>query len=158
MSNFNILKSHHKERRLRQLNQTVCRRLHQDAGSMRHAVEAQLAERNVNVDSFVLSRLGDLLGKILEFSIQRSSASSLLLFGFKLLLIAVSVFALAITRFVKLNVGSLTVELDILGLLLSKNNGILEMNVDDDNELMGAWLEEEMLDVVEQDIDAMVCA
>ena len=72
--------------------------------------------------------------------------------------VAISVLALSVAGLVELNVGSLTVELNILRLLLVANNdGILEVNVDNDDQLVCAGLEEKVANVGKQNVNPLLC-
>ena len=63
------------------------------------------------------------------------------------------VFPFSVSSLIKLHVCSFSVELDILGFLLPDHDGILQVDMDDDNQLMSTWLEKKMLDVGKEDIN-----
>lgn len=58
--------------------------------------------------------LCDLLGEQLELLVQHLSTLALLLFKLQLVLVAIAIFALAVTCLVELNVRRLAIELDVL--------------------------------------------
>jgi hypothetical protein len=138
-------------RHLGQLDEGVGRRLEQYVGPEGHALEAELAEGDVDL-KVALGRLGDALGKRLKLLVELGPTLTLLLLELNLVLVAVAVLALAVARLVKGDVGRLADKLDVLGLLLANHDGRLEVDVDNDNELVVARLEEEVLDVAEQEV------
>ncbi|KAI6752623.1 hypothetical protein HG530_013375 [Fusarium avenaceum] len=153
MGDLNFLNGDNHEGRLDNLDEAVGGRLNEDIASEWHTVESKLTDRHVDLDTFVLTGLGNLLSKALEQSVQISSPTSFFLLCLKFILITVSVFSLAVTRLIKLDVCRFSVELNILCLLLVTNNDwIFEMNVNDDNQLMLAGLEEQVFNVGEQNV------
>jgi len=66
------------------------------------------------------------------------------------------VLPLPVTRLVKLHFSGFAVKLHVLRLLLADHDGIHEVDVNEDDEFVCAWLEEEMLDVAEQDVHVRV--
>jgi hypothetical protein len=74
----------------------------------------------------------------------------------ELFFVAISVLAFTVARLIECHVGRLTVELDILGLPLSDNNWILEVDMDYHNKLTNTRLEEKVLDVGKDHIDMIV--
>ncbi|KAG9378505.1 Nucleosome binding factor SPN SPT16 subunit [Pyrenophora tritici-repentis] len=99
------------------------------------------------------SRIGNLLGKVLELLVESRTPPTLLLFLLKLLLVTKLVPTLTVTRLVELHLCGFSDKLDILGLLLAKHDGVLEVYVDDDDELVLGGLEEQVLHVTEKDVD-----
>lgn len=97
-------------------------------------------------------RLGNLLGVMLELLVQSLPAFPLLLLQLDFVLIAVSILPLPVSCLVKLDVGSFSVYLDVLGLLLANHNRGLQVHVNDHDHFVVARLEEEVLDVAEEDI------
>jgi hypothetical protein len=159
MSNLDILKGDNHERRLGKLDETFGGRLDIDVAAEWHTVEAELAERHIDLDVLAPASLGDLLGEALEETVELCATPTFLLLGLEFILVAVAIFPLAISSLVKLYVRGFAVELDVLGLLLAAHeDGVLEMNVNDDDELVLAWLEEEVADVGEQHIDPLLRA
>jgi len=149
VGNFDVIKRDDCEWLLGELDQAVSGGLTEDVGAVWDAIEAEFAERNIDVDVLALASIGDLLGEELELAIELGTTSTLLLFGLEFFLIAVSIFALSISGLIELDVGSFAIELDILLLLFTDHDWILEMNMDDDDQLMLTRLEKEMLDVAE---------
>src|SRR3569833_3699558 len=157
MGHLDVLQGDHHEGGLRQLDQALGRRLDVDVAAERHPVETKIPDGHVDLQVLAASGFGDLLGKRLEEAIELGAAAALLLLGLELILVAVPVLALPIARLVELDGGSLSVELDILRLHLVANDyGVLEMDVDDDDELVLAGLEEQMADVGEENIDSLL--
>src|SRR5271163_947146 len=147
MSNLDLLKSDDGKRRLGQLHQSICSRCHQHVAPIRNAVETELSERNVDVDPRFPCCVRDFLGKSLELSVKLGSSSSFLLFLLEFLLVSVSMFALSISCLIKRHICSLAVELHIFGFAFTNNDGILKVDMDQDNQLTHARLEKEMFDV-----------
>jgi hypothetical protein len=115
-------------------------------------VEAQVTERHVNPQVHVASGILNLLGEGQKLLVQLSSPATLLLFGFKLFFVAEAMLALAVASLIKLHVGRLAEELDILGLSLANHDWIDQMQVNDDDEFLLAGLEEKMAHVVEEHV------
>ncbi|KAI6749055.1 hypothetical protein HG531_008002 [Fusarium graminearum] len=127
MGDFNFLNGDYHKGRLNNLNKAVGGGLNKDVASEWHAVESKFADRHVNLDTFVTTSLGDLLREALEQAVQLGSSSAFLLLCLELVFVTISVLALAVTRFIELDVCCFSVELDILCLLLiADNNRILE--------------------------------
>jgi hypothetical protein len=120
-------------------------------------IESKLAERNIDIDVFVLACFSDLLCEGFELSIEVSTTSSFLLLSLEFFFVAISILPLPVSGLVELDVGSFSIELNILCLLLADQNWVLQMDMDDDYQFMLARLEEEMLDVAEENIDSMLC-
>ena len=156
MCDFNVIKSEDHEWRFGKLDQAICRWLTENVGSEWNTIEAKFSERNININVVVFARLGNLLSKGLECAIKLGTTSSFVLLSLKLLFIAKSGLSFSVSSLIELDVGSFAVKLNILGFLLSNHNGVLEMYVDDDNQLVLTRLEEEMLDVAEEDVDSML--
>jgi hypothetical protein len=120
-------------------------------------IESKLAERNIDIDVIVLACFSDLLCEGFELSIEVSTTSSFLLLSLEFFFVAISILPLPVSGLVELDVGSFSIELNILCLLLADQNWVLQMDMDDDYQFMLARLEEEMLDVAEENIDSMLC-
>jgi hypothetical protein len=155
MSDFNVIKGDDHEGRFGELYQAVSGRLAKDIGSVRHSVEAKFTEGNVNINILALPSFRDLLSESFELTIKICSSSSLLLLLLKFFFVAISELPFSISSLIKLDVRSFSIKLHILGLLLPNDNRILEMNMDDNNELVLAWLEEQMLNVTEENINSV---
>ena len=155
VGDFDLLKRDHCERWLGQLYQAVGSGLHEDVRAVGNTTKAQVAERYVYGDALVGASACDLVGKVLELLIESYPTSTFLLLLFKFLLIMLSVLALAISRLVELHIGSLSVELNVLRFFLPDHDGIFEMNVNDNDQLVLARLEEQMLDIAEEQIDVV---
>lgn len=156
VGNFDLVQGDHHEGRLRELDQCVSCRLDKDIGAVGNTGETNLSERNVDIYTLILSSISDLLGECLEFAIERGSPASFLLLSLKLFLVAISMLAPAVASLVKLHFRGLAVELDIPCLSLSNHYGGLQVHVDEDDQLVSAWLEEEMLDVAKEHINMFV--
>ncbi len=78
------------------------------------------------------------------------------LFHLNFIFITISMFPLPIPRLIKLHIGSLSVKLDILRLLLTNYHWGFQMTMNQNDELVIARLEEEVLDVGEEHIDTLV--
>ena len=106
------------ERHVGQVDETVGRRLEEHVRSERHSLETELPERNVDVEPVravrVVGGCGDLLGEGLELAVERLSELALLLLELNLVLVPVSVLSLLVAGLVKLDVGRLARELDVL--------------------------------------------
>lgn len=113
MNNLDLAEGDDERRQLGELDESVRRRLEQDVGPERNSLEAELSERNVDLE-VTLGSLGNLLGKRLELLVEGSSSLALLLLELDLVLVSVAVLALSVTCLVKRNVGSLPDELDVL--------------------------------------------
>lgn len=140
---------------IRQVDEAVGRRLQQDVASVRYTVESEFSEGNIDFELVILrlGRLLDLGRETLEFPVQQLSTSSVLLFLLNLVVIAVSGFALLVTRLVVHGVTGFPDELDILGLFLAvQQDRSFEVDVNDRMKLIVTWLEEEVLDVAEKDV------
>jgi len=125
----------------------------------RDAIEAKIPERHVNLYVFVAASLGNLLGKGLEEAIQFRSSAAFLLLRLEFVLVAIAVLPLAVSGLIKLDIRGFSVELDIFCLLFVANDdGILEMNVNDDNQLVLARLEEKVADVGKQNVNTLLRA
>ncbi len=61
--------------------------------------------------------------------------------------------AFSVAGLVECDVGSFAIELDVLCLLLADHDRVLEMHVQDDDQFEDRWLEEQVLDVAESDVD-----
>lgn len=120
-------------------------------------MESKVPYGHVDLDTLVSTGFRNLLGEALEQTIELRTSAALLLFCLELVFIAVSVLALTVARLVELDVSRLPVELDISRLLLVANDDrVLEIDMDNNNELMLAGLEEQMADVGEEDVDPLV--
>lgn len=139
------------EGRLDEVDQAVGRRLHQHVGSGRDALEAEFAVRDVDLDPAVRG-LCDLVRERLEVPVELGPFPPLVLLGLDLVLVPVLPPPLPVARLVEGRLGSLAVELDVERLLLADEDGRLEPDVQDDDELRVARLEEEVLDVAEEDV------
>lgn len=113
MNNLDLAEGDDERRQLGELDESVRRRLEQDVGPERNSLEAELSERNVDLE-VTLGSLGNLLGKRLELLVEGSSSLALLLLELDLVLVSVAVLALSVTCLVERNVGSLPDELDVL--------------------------------------------
>jgi hypothetical protein len=155
MCHFDVVECDDHEGGFGELDQAICGGLTEDVGSEWDTVEAKFTERNINIDVLILASLSDLLCESLELAIKVSTSSSLFLFLLEFFLVTISEFALSISGLIKLDVGSFSVELDVLGLLLTNQNRILEVNVDDNDQFVLARLEEQMLYVAEENIHSV---
>jgi hypothetical protein len=155
VGNFNLIERNDHERRLSKLHESIRSGLNQDVGTVGNTGESNLPEGDIDIDAFVLSGVGNLFSKRLELTVERGSASSLFLLSLKLFFITIPVLASAVASFIKLHLGGLAVELDIPSLSLSNHDGVLEMYMNKNNQLMCAGLEEEMLDVAEEYVDVL---
>jgi len=63
--------------------------------------------------------------------------------------------ALLVSSLVERGIGNFSEELNVLCFLLADDNRTFEVNVNDDDELIVAGLEEEMFDVAEEDVCAL---
>ena len=157
MCNFDVFQSNDHEGRLGELDETVRSRLAEDIAAERDTIKAQITLRHIDFNALVLAGICNLLRKALEVTVQLCSPPTFLLLGFELIFVTIAILPLAIASLVELDVGCFPVELNILGLLLvAHDDGIFEMYVDDDNELMLARLEEEVFDVGEKDVGPLV--
>lgn len=137
------------------MHQAIRTRLYPNAGARWNTIKAQLSERYVNRNTFVSACISNLLGVVLELLVQLGPPPPLLLLGFKLLFVAISVLSLSVPSLVETLLGGFSVELHVLGLLLADHDGIDQVDVDDDDEFVLARLEEEVLDVAEQNVDSL---
>jgi hypothetical protein len=156
VSNFNVLEGDNHEWRLGQLHQAIGGGLDNDIGSAWNAVEAEVAEGHVDLEAFVATGILNLLGKVEEELVEFGAAATFLLFLFKLFFVAVPMLTLSITGFVELHFCCLAEELHVPGLPLANHDGVDQIQVNDDDELVLRRLEEQVLDVVEEDIDLIV--
>ena len=156
MCDLDVLEGDDHEWRLCQLHETVGRRLAENTGSEWYTIKGQLSKGNIDIDTIVATSFGNLLSKILEFSIEFCSSSSFLLFGLEFFFVAATVLSFSVSRLIKLNVGSFSIELNIFCLFLSNHDWILEVDMDNDNQLVSTRLEEQVLDVAKENIDALV--
>ena len=143
------------DRLIRQVDEAVGRRLQQDVASVRHTVESEFPEGDIDLELVILrlGRLLDLAGETLEFPVQQLSSTSILLLLLNLVVIAVSSLTLLVTRLVVHGVTGFSDKLDVLGLFLAiQQDWGFEMDVDNGVEFVVAWLEEEVLDVAKQDV------
>ncbi len=120
---------------------------------MGNAVEAEFPEGNVDPAHLFLTGNLYLVSKALKGFIELGSSPPFLLLLLEFLLVTISMFALAISSFVELHVGSFAIKLNIFRLLLPNHDGVLEVNVNNNNQFMRTWLEKQMLYVTEKDID-----
>lgn len=97
-------------------------------------------------------RLGDLVREGLEVLVQVGPPLPLLLLTLQLVLVVVVLPPLLVSGLVEAGIRRLAEELDVLGLLLADEDGVLEVDVEDDDELRVARLEEKMLHVAEEDV------
>jgi hypothetical protein len=122
--------------------------LDEDVTAEGHTVEPQISDGHIDLDILATAGLGNLLGKALEKSIQLGTAATFFLFGLKLVFVSIAVFSFSVSSLVKLNVSRFTIELHVLGLLLvAHDDGIFQMNVNNDNQLMLTRLEEKVFDI-----------
>jgi hypothetical protein len=128
-----------------------------NAGTVWDTIESKFAERDIDINVLILACLGNLLSECLKLSIEVGAASAFLLLGFEFFFVTTSVLSLSVPRLVELNVGSFSIELNILCLLLANQNGVLQMDVNYDNQFVLTRLEEQMLDVAEENIDSVLC-
>lgn len=156
MGDFDLVQRNNEERRLRELHQSVRSRLNEHIRSIRHSVETNLPERNVDVNALVFACIGYLLGKGLEFPVQCSSAAPLFLLRLEFFFIAVTMLAPTVAGLIELHIRSLAIELDILGLSLTDHDRRLQMNMDNNDHLVSTRLEEQMLHVAEKDINMLI--
>lgn len=156
MGNLDLVQSDHHEGRLSELNQCISCRLNEDVGTVGNTGEPNLSERDVDIYTFVLPGVSNLLGERLELAIKCSSSTSLLLFSLKFFLVAIAVLAPAVSSLVKLHFSGLAIELDIPRLSLPDHDGGLQVHVDEHDQFVGTWLKEEMLDIAEKHIDMFV--
>lgn len=156
MSNLDLIQCDGRERRLGELNQSICGRLNQDIGPVRNTSKADFSERNVDIHALIFASVCDLLRKSLELPIQCSPASSFLLLSLEFLLVSIAVFTPTVSSFIKLHFCGLTIKLDILRLSLANHDGRFEVHMDEDNQFMGTGLKEKMLDVAEKDINMLI--
>jgi hypothetical protein len=99
------------------MHKTFCCGLQSDVGAEWHSLKRQFTEGDIDFKCLTHRRrccLGYTLGKKLELLIEHLPSLSFLLFHLDFIFIAVSVFSLPVTSLIKLNVGSLAEELDIL--------------------------------------------
>jgi hypothetical protein len=75
-----------------------------------------------------------------------------LLLHLNLILVTVAVLSLPVTGLIELHIRGFTEELNVKSLLLSDDDGRLEMQVNDGEKLVVTRLKEEVFDVAEQDI------
>src|SRR5687768_244360 len=150
MSHLDFIDCDHHEWGLHNLDETVSRGLDEHVAPVGYTMETEVANRHVHLNTLVATSLSNLLSEALEQPVELCSATTLLLLGFKLVFIAVAILALPVTRLIELNVRCFAVELDILCLLfVADNDWVFEMDVDDNNQLMLARLEEQVLDIRE---------
>ena len=150
MSNLNVVERDDQKRALGQLHNAVCRRLNVNVRPARHAEETQVADRNVQLQVVAAAGIFDFLRERQEQLVEFSTTPSLFLLLLKLLFVAITMFPLPIAGFIELHVGGLAEELHVLGLLLANHDRVDEVQMDNDDQLVLAWLEEQVLDVVEQ--------
>lgn len=155
MRDFNLAESDDHKRRLGELNECIGRWLDQDVRAIGHTTEPNLSERDIDIDALVFSSIGNLLGKAFEFSIQCSSASPFFLLSLKFFFVPIAVPAAAISGLIELHLGGLSVELNVSGLSLSNHDGRFEMDMDENNQLVSAWLEEEVFHIAEENIHVL---
>lgn len=153
MNNLNVIERDDQKRALGQLHNAVCRGLHVNVRPAWHAEESQIADWNVKLQIVAAAGVFDLLCERQEQLVEFSTAASLLLFLLEFLFVTVAMFPLPIAGFIELHVGGLAIELHVLGLLLANHDWVDEVQMDDDDQLVLAWLEEQVLDVVEQQVD-----
>lgn len=153
--NFNFVQGDDQEWRFGKLYNRVRCWLDQNVGSVGNTVKTNFSEWNVNVDSFILSSVRDLLRKGLELSVKSSTASSFLLLSFEFLFISEAL-ASSVTGLIKLHLSGFTIELHVFGLAFANHDRGFKMHMDDHNKLMCAWLEEEVLHVAEQDVNVFI--
>lgn len=157
MCDLDVLQSNNHEGRLCELDQTFRGWLDVDVAPERNTVESKVPYGHVDLDALVPTGFRNLLGEALEQTIELRTSAALLLFCLELVFIAISVLALTVSRLVELDVSRLAVELDISRLLLVANDDrVLEIDMDNNNKLMLAGLEEQMADVGEENVDPLV--
>ena len=105
------------------------------------------------MEVLALARVGDAFGESLELLVERHSAATFFLLLLELFLVSISMAALAVASLVELHLGGLAVKLQILGLALADDDGISEVHVDDNDELLLTGLEEKVLDVRKKNVD-----
>jgi hypothetical protein len=159
MRNLNVFQSNDHERWLSDLNEAVGRGLAEDIAAEWHAAETKVSLRHVNLNALVLSGFGELLRKALEQPVKFRPTAPFLLFSLEFVFISILVSSLAVTSFVELNISRLPIELNIFCLLLvTHNDGVFEVNMDNDDEFVLAGLEKEMANVGEENIDSLLSA
>ncbi len=154
--NLDLRKRKDEKRWLCQLNKAVGGWLNPDARARRHTIEAKLAKGNINLDVLVPSSVGNLLCKALEFLVKHCSPSSFLLFGLEFFLVAIPVFSLPRTSLVELHLRGLAVELHVLCLFLPNQDGIDQVNVNDDDQFMSGGLKEQVLNIAEENVNLVL--
>lgn len=156
MSNFDLVQGDHHEGGLGELDQCIGRRLNKNIGAVGNTGEADLSEGDVDIYTLILASISDFLSECLELAIKRGSPASFLLLSLKFFLVTISMLASAVASLVELHFRGLAIELDIPCLSLPDHDRCLQVHVDEDNQLVGAWLEEEMLDVAKEHINMLV--
>jgi hypothetical protein len=86
--------------------------------------------------------VGNLLSEGLELSVEFGTSSSFFLFLFEFFLVAKSMSSLPVARLIKGHVRRVAIELHIFGLALANDDGVLEVDVDDDDQFANTRLEE----------------
>lgn len=155
MSDFNLAESNDHERRLRELDESIGRRLDQDVGAIGHTTEPNLSEWDIDINALIFSSIGNLLGKAFEFSIQRSSTSPFLLLGLEFFLVPIAVPAATVSGLVELHFRGLSVKLNVPGLSFSNHDWRFEVDMNENDQLVSAWLEEEMFHIAEENIHVL---
>lgn len=155
MGNLDLIESDHHERRLGQLDKSISGWLNQNIGSVWNTSESDFTERNVHIDTFILSSISNLLCEGLELAIEGSSAAALLLFSLKFLLISESVLASTVASFIELHFSCLSVELNVSGLSFTNHDWCFQVYMDEDDQFMCTGLEEQVLDVAKEHIHVL---
>lgn len=138
------------------MNERVRGRLNQHIGAVGNTGKPDFAEGDINVHPFVLSGIGNLFSECLELTIQSCSAPPFLLLGLKLLLVAESMFASTVSSFIELHFRGLAVELNVSCLSLPNHDRGFQMDMNQDDQLVGTGLEKQVLDVAKKHVDMLV--
>ena len=148
MHKLDLIESEHERRHLAHVDETRARRLQHDHAAEGRAVEAEVAERLLERDLVVRQRL-DLLDERLEGHVELASHLALALLGDEVVAVA----ALVVLAQVGDELAHLGVELQVEVLLLAEHDGVLEVKVKQDDDLVVARLEDGALDVVVEHFD-----
>ena len=151
MRHFHLLQRKHEERRFRQIDQTVHCRLQEHIRPEGSPVEAQFPIRNVELQGPARDVFAE-LDEGLELLVQSAPLLALALLVF--LFVQVVVGPPAHVEVLRLD-ACFRVELNVVGGLLPDEEGSVEMEVNQDDHFPVAGLEEGVLDVGEDDVDAL---
>lgn len=133
MRYLDLLERDDRERWLRQLHQSIGRGLHQDVGSIRNPGESNLPERYINANVKLFAGVSDLLGKSLELFVKLGSTPSFFLFGLKLLFVAKAMSSFPVAGLIEGHIGSFAIKLHIFGFALTDHDGILQVEMKNDD-------------------------